>query len=128
MAKRGPKQKPDHLHVVDGTRRKDRHGDPDENPEPPTNTEGLDPPKKLSKRKQELWDQYIRWTPWLTQFDVPTAHMWVELRAEFERSPAKFVAARIGQLRALTSELGLNHLKAATSNPSTGKPNDELFD
>lgn len=69
---------------------------------------GFAPPRKLRKRQGELWNLYIRRAPWLTSFDVPRAHMWVELHAEFEKAPNDMIPAKIAQLRALGSELGLD--------------------
>ena len=104
MAIRGAKPKPTRLHVVDGTYRPDRHAGPSE-PEP----EGeLEKPPKLNGRAGDLWDRYMARAHWLTWADGPKALMWVHMQAEFERAPSKMVASRIGQLRSLGSELGLD--------------------
>lgn len=108
MAMRGRKPKPAFLKLVTGN--------PGRRPIAPDIAEilpavednGLEPPRKLKKRQQELWDQYIRRAPWLTGFDVPRAFMWVCLHAEFESGPTLMVAGKIAQLRALGSELGLD--------------------
>ena len=104
MATRGAKPKPVKLHLVDGTFRPDRHAAPAE-----TDPQGpLERPAKLNGRAAQLWDTYMARAHWLTWADGPKALMWVHMQAEFERSPAKMVASRIGQLRALGSELGLD--------------------
>lgn len=107
MATRGPKHKPAHLKVVTGNPGKRPIVDDPAQSVADDFDNGLEPPKKLTKRQQDLWDSYIRRAEWLTAFDVPRAFMWVALQTEFERSPKGMVASRIAQLRALGSELGL---------------------
>ena len=65
-------------------------------------------PPKLKGRALALWHQFIVPSFWLTSADGFKAYMWCALAAEFERSPAKMIAGRIAQLRALGSELGLD--------------------
>ena len=84
---------------------------------------GLVPPPRLGKRQLELWNEYIVTAPWLTKHDAPRARMWVELQAEFERSPRRMVAARISQLRSLGSELAFDpssRARLAVSSPQAG--------
>lgn len=109
MATRGRKPTPAHLKVVTGNpgNRPFNPNDPAENVTP-DHDNGLVPPRKLAKRKQEIWDRYIKPCPWLTHLDETTALAWVELYYEFERKPGAMVASRIAQMRALASELGLN--------------------
>ena len=108
MAFRGVKPKPPgYLALVKGTIPEDGREDPAVNIEPAYDN-GLEPPRKLSGRQLELWNAYIRKAPWLTEFDVPRAFMWVNIHAEFERKPQKMVPGRIAQLRALGSELGMD--------------------
>lgn len=93
--------------------------------------EPLVPPKKLTKVQQRLWDRYIDTAWWLTEHDVPKAFMWVALESEFERSPAKMIAARIGQLRVLGSELGLDPSSRTRMAGAGGKkkdPADKFFE
>lgn len=105
MAARGPKAKPTHLHVIEGTINATRHAD---RADEPVSTGHPSRPKKLNKRQTELWDEFIDTAFWLGVHDGPKAHMWCCLQAEFERAPAKMIAGRIAQLRALGSELGLD--------------------
>ena len=65
-------------------------------------------PEKLKASVGRLWDCYIARCHWLTWADSPKALMWCHLQAEFEKSPLKMLSARIAQLRALGSELGLD--------------------
>jgi hypothetical protein len=74
----------------------------------PRPTGALERPAKLSKTVGRLWDTWIARCFWLTWADSPKALMWCHLQAEFERSPKNMTASRIGQLRALGSELGLD--------------------
>ena len=71
---------------------------------------GLRPVQELAKRQMELWKMFIQRAPWLGLHDIPRAHMWVELHAEFEKNPKKMPVGRICQLRALGSELGFDPL------------------
>jgi hypothetical protein len=92
----------------------------------------LQPPTKLGRRQQELWETLIRKAPWLTEFDVPRAFMWVHLHTQFEKAPSKMVAGKIAQLRALGSELGLDpasRARIAGEQGSRGKadPADKYF-
>ena len=70
---------------------------------------GLRPMHELGKRQMELWKRFIQRAPWLTEHDIPRAHMWVELHVEFENDP-KMIASRIAQVRNLGSELGFDPL------------------
>lgn len=114
MAVGGRKPKPAALRVVTGNpgRRAIPGVTPDPDnpglPEVDPREDDLVPPKKLTIVQQRLWDRYINSAWWLTEHDVPKAFMWCALEAEFERSPGKMVSSRIGQLRALGSELGLD--------------------
>lgn len=65
-------------------------------------------PEKLRKNIAKLWDKWIARAYWLTWADTPKALMWCHLQAEFDKAPAKMLSARIAQLRALGSELGLD--------------------
>lgn len=83
-------------------------------------------PEKLPKRQGELWDRFIARAFWLTWADGPKAMMWCHLQAEFEKSPGKMVSSRIGQLRALGSELGLD--PASRARLGAKEPNGEAKD
>ncbi|HEX2430729.1 MAG TPA: hypothetical protein VHK03_08205 [Aestuariivirgaceae bacterium] len=63
---------------------------------------------RLTGQAQRLWQQFIAPAYWLTIADSPKAVMWCFLQAEFEAAPAKMIASRIAQVRALGSELGLD--------------------
>jgi len=103
MAIRGQKPKATHLRLVNGNA--GHRPIPAGEPVPIGNVEK---PAKLPKRQGELWDRFIARAFWLTWADGPKAMMWCHLQAEFEKSPGKMVSSRIGQLRALGSELGLD--------------------
>lgn len=103
MATRGRKPTATVLHLVTGN-----PGDrplPKDEPDPGGPVER---PDKLNKTVGKLWDKWIARAYWLTWADSPKALMWCYLHAEFERSPGKMLSARIAQLRALGSELGLD--------------------
>ncbi len=129
MGIRGNKPKPTILHLVDGTmnvtRHKGREGEPRPDGRPIR-------PKKLLKRQAELWAEYVDTAFWLTKHDGPKALVWVCLQAEFEKDPAGMIPARIGQLRAVGSELGLDPASRARMGGSgSSKPKskeDEFFD
>jgi phage terminase small subunit len=105
MATRGARPKPTQLHVVAGSYRGDRHAGRTGEPKPDGRPEK---PKTLRGRASKLWDQFIARMDWLTWADTPKAQMWCHLQAEYERDPDRMIAARIGQLRNLGSELGFD--------------------
>ena len=125
MAKPGRKQTPKDLKVIDGGFRADRPGDG----EVFDDDVDLDPPKKFrGKAKALIWDKWIRHTPWLTEYDVPTAFAWVELYYEFQSKPTDMIASRIAQMRALNSELGLSYLIASKAVKKKKDVADEHFE
>jgi hypothetical protein len=134
MAIRGIKPKPSILKLVTGGPGKAPAGEIPVDPAliDPGYDNHLEPPRKLSRRQNELWNSYIRKARWLTPFDVPRAFMWVELHARFERKPGDMVAGMIAQLRALGSELGLDPSSRARIGTSKAKhgnidPADSYF-
>jgi hypothetical protein len=103
MALRGRKPTATHLKLITGNPGKRRL--PKGEPEPQG---GLVKPARISRRAGELWDEVAAFATWLTVADGYKLHVWCELQAEFERSPRLMVAARLSQLRAAGSELGLD--------------------
>lgn len=104
MAIRGQRPKPTLLRIVGGNAgkrpvREERAIVADDPPEKPP---GMDP------EPGALWDLFVKRAHWLTWADTHKAAMWCLLQAEFYASDGQMVAARIGQLRALGSELGFD--------------------
>lgn len=82
-------------------------------------------PKVLKRPAAKFWDQFIAPAFWLTEADTQKAFMWCCLAAEFEAGPDKMVASRIGQLRALGSELGFDPVaRARLGTRDNGKKKD----
>lgn len=104
MAIRGRKPTATVLRLITGSHLKDRPPSPTE----PVPDGPVERPTKMSKGAAAQWDAWISRAFWLTWADSPKALMWCCLQAEFVKSPAKMVSARIAQLRALGSELGLD--------------------
>ncbi|HMO74070.1 MAG TPA: hypothetical protein PKD48_01870 [Sphingopyxis sp.] len=111
MATRGAKPKPAHLRVVDGTNNVTRHG-----PEAKARKQAeeavtafgkLAMPGHLKGNAAKAWKRYIAPAGWLDGSKEPAAIAFCELWDQFMESPAHFVAAKHGQLRAYMSELGL---------------------
>ena len=104
MATRGRNPTPPHLKIVQGNPGKRAL------PEDEAQLGGdLVKPKYLKgKRASELWAEIASSCWWLGDADSYKVGMWCSLQAEFEKGPAKMVAARIAQLRPLGSELGLD--------------------
>lgn len=111
MAARGAKPKAAHLRLVDGTHRKNRHGDEavaKEAVERAAASFGkLTRPKHLKSFGLEAWKKYIEPAGWLDASREPAALAFCELWQEFRFAPMSFPAAKHGQLRAYMSELGL---------------------
>lgn len=126
MAIRGRKPKPAYLKLIAGNPGKRQIVEDVAAEAGAARDNGLVPPRRLKKRQQQLWDQYIRRAPWLKPLDVPRAFMWVELHVQFESDPSGMVAGKIAQLRALGSELGLDPAARArlATNDDGQKPQD----
>lgn len=80
------------------------------------------PPIPMAGRPAALWNRYIAKSWWLADADSPKAWLWCQLQAQAEEDPAAFLSARIAQLRALGSELGLDPASRArmgTAPPDT---------
>lgn len=107
MAIRGRKPTP-HLRIVTGSHIKDRPPPKPRESESPIPGGPVEKPKKLKGPAAKHWDFYIARCHWLTWADGPKAMMWCHLMAEYEEGPAKMIASRIAQLRALGSELGFD--------------------
>jgi len=120
MATRGAKPKPTVLKLV--------QGNPGHRPLPENEVEADGKPvkpKKCTGRPGQLWDEVVSRAPWLAAADSYKLHMFCALHAEFERSPAKMIASRLSQLRALGSELGLDpSARTRVGGSGAGKPKD----
>jgi phage terminase small subunit len=132
MALAGRKPKATHLKLVQGNPGK--RALPEGEPE--TNGPLGDKPKYLRGRAAVLWSEVSNSCWWLGNADTYKLGLWCALQAELERAPAKMVAARIAQLRAVGSELGLDPASRTRLNVAgkgrskipEGKPKDEFFD
>ena len=122
-------RKPTELHLLEGTFRPDRHG---EKPEATPATDPPTPMRKLSRRKQQVWDEKIATVPWLTQSDAMMAMMLVELYCEWEKAPLQFPTTRLQALNKLCNDLGLSSVARTRVKIPEGKkpksPNDDFFD
>ncbi len=104
MAIRGRKPTATVLRLISGSHLKDRPPSADE----PMPQGAAERPEKMPKAVAVLWDKWISRAFWLTWADSPKALIWCYLQAEFLKSHGKMLSARIAQLRALGSELGLD--------------------
>jgi hypothetical protein len=129
MASRGRKPKPTHLRLVGGNAGK--------RPIAATAADAqigkLGPaikPKGMRGRGSQLWDDTIARCHWLEWPDSEKAALWCYLQAEFVASQGKMISARIGQLRALGSELGLDPVSrqrlGVMAAPQNRDPTDEF--
>lgn len=103
MAIGGQRPKPTILRVVGGNAGK--RPIPKNDPMPEGRPEK---PPGIDGEAEALWNLRIERAHWLTWADTDKAAMWCILQAEFYASEGQMVAARIGQLRALGSELGFD--------------------
>ena len=128
MATRGRKPKPTHLRLVLGGKKPTAPG-------ARNGATAVGPavkPKGLTAGAAKCWDRTISQAHWLTWADADKAALWCFLQAEFEASKGAMIAARIGQLRALGSELGLDPASRARlgvdfAGPDGADPADEFF-
>jgi hypothetical protein len=123
---KGRKPKPTVLRLVTGNAGKRPLPAPD-----PLPAGTVERPAKLKGKPGELWDRFITRAFWLTWADSPKASMWCHLQAEFDRAPAKMMASRVAQLRALGSELGFDQaarVRMGISENGERKPFDKYLD
>ncbi len=132
MAVRGAKPKATILKLV--TNKPGHKPLPKDEPRPtcplgkrPTYLTGL-----FKGRATVLWNQKAADAWWLSKVDGDKLGIWCCLQAEFERAPESMNSARIGQLRALGSELGLDpasrtRMEGYGNSAPTGKK-DPYFD
>jgi phage terminase small subunit len=119
MAIRGRRPTAPHLRLIKGDRKRRR-------PAKAIDAAGKpERPAYLTGRAVELWNDVISRATWLAWPDGPKAGMWCSLQAEFEASP-DMLSARIAQLRALGSELGLDPSARARLGADVAQPVDEL--
>lgn len=132
----GRKPKPNHLRLVDGTFRADRHGDRGKAQravERAAKSFGkLKMPKWLREDPllvyaREAWQQQIAPAYWLdTSREVaalPYCHLW----QEFRQAPNVFPAAKHNTMRAYAADLGLTDERNRGELPEP-LPMDEFFD
>lgn len=131
MAARGAKPKAAHLRLVDGTHRKNRHGDAAaarESVEKAVSSFGkLTRPSHLKSHALSAWKKYIEPADWLDASREPAALAFCELWQEFRFAPVSFPASKHGQMRAYMSELGLTDERNRVLDDSK-KEKDEFFD
>ncbi len=111
MAARGPKPKPAHLILVDGTRNATRHGSEAKLREKVQSADAafgkMERPTFLKGDGLKAWKRYIEPAAWLDRSKEAAAIAFCELWQEFRFAPTSFPASKHGQMRAYMSELGL---------------------
>ena len=104
-AKPGPKPQPAALRGIQGGKKSDNT----ENPAgAERRTEPLVPPKKLTKRQQQVWDGHIEPAWWLNQNDVPLAFQWTILYAYLIDHPNGMIASEQAEMRKCYHQLCLS--------------------
>jgi hypothetical protein len=66
----------------------------------------LEPPCELEGRRKQIWDNFIRYVPWLTWADTYSALQFVALAEKLETGK-KMTAAENIQFRSISNSLGL---------------------
>lgn len=89
----GPKSKPLHLKIVDGTARPDRDVILDGPLVAPVR------PKFIKGRAAKIWDAMIARHPEWTEFQGAILETYCQLKAEYETDPDAMATARIVELR-----------------------------
>jgi len=133
MATRGAKPKAGALRVVDGTHRKDRHGDPAKvlaDSDSSLQSFGkMKRPSFITGEARKAWDRWIAPADWLDASREASAIAFCEMWKAFRRDPERFPAAYHGQMRAYMAELGLtderNRVKTEGDGPKD--PSDSYF-
>lgn len=131
MAPKGPKPKPAHLRLIDGTHRAARHGDEAKTKKVlagvATHFGKLACPKFLKGEALAAWKKWIIPAFWLDGSKEAAAIAFCELWAEFRFGPTSFPASKHGQMRAYMSELGLTDERNRIHD-SSAKHEDEIED
>lgn len=132
MAARGPKKKPDHLRLVDGTVNTTRHGQEGVLRDRIDKAQKIGKPvmpKEFKGQAAWAWKRYIEPMWWITRPLEAAAIQFCELWQEFRADPKAFAAGRHAQMRALQAELGLTDERRRTGEPpENSKAKDDLFD
>jgi len=103
----GRKPSPTNLLLIRGTYRADRHGSRSDAPQP---SGEVRKPAFVKAGAARLWAQYapsLEAQGVLTSWDVDMFGVWCVLMADFQKSPQRFTAALMTQMRALASSFGL---------------------
>ena len=93
-------------------------------------TEPLMPLRKLKKRQQALWNELIDQAWWLTKWDRPKAHMYIELQHEQLIKGKDMPTPRYRELRMLATELGLDtgeQRRQGIRQPGDEDPTERFF-
>src|SRR5215469_9031306 len=83
-------------------------------------------PETFTEPASALWDEIVGNAPWLGRIDGCKLHVFVELMCEFQRAPAEMTAARIGQLRGVGSDLGLDPSARTRLGTGGSQPKDDI--
>ena len=125
------RRKDSNVHQLQGSFRKDRHGDGGGGELPPDQRlQPSDRLKYLKGRAAELWREELPRLPWLAKVDGPIFEMWCALMAEFEDDPAAMQTARLAQLRLITNDVGMTASARASIgvSPEPPPPGDDGAD
>jgi phage terminase small subunit len=130
LAVRGVKPMPAVLRIVNGTHRRDKHGDIDQaKADIKSSEESFGPlikPKGLSPEADKCWKRMITPARWLDGSKEVAAQAFCELYAEWSRGPEHFPGNKHGQMRAYMSDLGLTDSR--NRGKIEKKEKDEFFD
>ena len=120
------KRKPDNVHQLKGTHRKDRHGDPDTKVQ--LNSKLPKPPPWLPPFAKTEWNRIckvMKAVNVITEADASVLTQYCLLYAEMKKEKTDFQAAKHTQLRMCAIELGLTPI--ARSKIVVGKVNRNDF-
>jgi hypothetical protein len=67
---------------------------------------GLEPPIKLKAREKKLWDEVVRFTPWLKDKDRHIAMQWLRMAIKVEDDQLK--PSQVREFRMIGSQLGFD--------------------
>ena len=118
-------RKPDNLHILEGTFRKDRHNAPENQ----VDIDGDLPkcPTWLDADAKKEWKRIVKALKplrILTAADFMVMIQYVQLFSEFKREGSEFTAAKHTQLRMMYGELGLSPASRAKLNLATSDEED----
>ena len=117
----GRPRKPTALLKLEGSFRRDRHGDRVQEPDAPLGG----PPGHLPADARLAWRQVAGSATWLRRPDRPLVELYAQLQAAARRDFAAMSAAKLSLLAGVAGRLGLGPVDRARVHAASAAPEDD---